>query len=116
MLRFVHPRWTSVWAALGRADADIYYVSGAGMMLGLVAMFARRHGRKVVYRVASATDCHPDTIRVKYWRDRKLFGYGLEHADLLLCQTAEQQQLMRRHYRRGEHRGPFAHRPAWPMR
>ncbi len=46
VLRYVHPRWTSMWAALKRADADIYYVSGVGMMLGLVAMFARRYGRK----------------------------------------------------------------------
>jgi glycosyltransferase involved in cell wall biosynthesis len=100
VLRYIYPRWTSIWSALKRADADIYYVSGVGMMLGLVAMFARRHGRKVVYRLASTSDCHPDTICVRYWRDRKLFAYGLKRADLVLSQTLEQQRLMLRHYRR----------------
>src|ERR1041385_2641628 len=49
VFRFIHPRWTSIWAALKRADADIYYVSGAGMLLGLVTMFTRHYGRNVVY-------------------------------------------------------------------
>jgi glycosyltransferase involved in cell wall biosynthesis len=100
VLRYLHPRWTSIWAALKRADADIYYVSGVGMMLGLVTMFARRYSRKVVYRLASSSDCHPDTICVQYWRDRKLYEYGLKRADLVLSQTAEQQRLMLQNYRR----------------
>ncbi len=85
------PRWTSIWSALKRADADIYYVSGVGMMLGLVAMFARRYGRKFVYRLASTSDCHPDTIHVRLWRDKKLYAHGLKRADLVLSQTSEQQ-------------------------
>jgi glycosyltransferase involved in cell wall biosynthesis len=100
VLRYLHPRWTSIWAALQRADAAIYYVSGVGMMLGLVAMFARRYGRKVVYRLASSSDCHPDTLCVQYWRDRRLYEYGLKRADLVLAQTAEQQRLMLQNYRR----------------
>jgi len=100
VLRYIHPRWTSIWAALKRADADIYYVSGVGMMLGLVAMFARRYGRKFVYRLASTSDCHPDTIHVRLWRDKKLYAYGLKRADLVLSQTSEQQRLMLRNYSR----------------
>src|SRR5262245_51300056 len=30
VLRFVHPRWTGLWSALARADADVYYTSCAG--------------------------------------------------------------------------------------
>ena len=100
VFRFIHPRWTGIWSALKRADADIYYVSGAGMLLGLVVMFAHRYGRRVVYRLASTSDCHPDTVCVKYWRDRKLYAYGLRHADLVLSQTQEQQRLMLKNYRR----------------
>jgi glycosyltransferase involved in cell wall biosynthesis len=101
VLRYLHPRWTSVWSALKRADADIYYVSGAGMLIGLVAMFARRYGRKVVYRLASTSDCDPETLWVEYWRDRKLFAYGLKRADLVLSQTQEQQRLLlKKGYRR----------------
>lgn len=100
VFRYIHPRWTSIWSALKRADADIYYVSGVGMMLGLVAMFARRYGRKFVYRLASTSDCHPDTICVRLWRDRQLYAYGLKRADLVLSQTSEQQRLMLRNYSR----------------
>jgi glycosyltransferase involved in cell wall biosynthesis len=112
LLRFIHPRWTSIWAALRRADADIYYVSGAGMLLGLVTLFARRYGRKVVYRLASISDCSPETVRVQYWRDRKLFAYGLERADLVLAQTREQQRLMLRSYNRTSLVVPSLHDPA----
>src|SRR5690349_3053560 len=34
VLRFVHPRWTRMCAALARADADLYYTSCAGMHVG----------------------------------------------------------------------------------
>src|SRR4051812_18062509 len=37
--RFIHPRWTGIWSALWRADADIYYTSCAGMQVGLLALF-----------------------------------------------------------------------------
>jgi len=37
VLRFIHPRWTGLWAALERADADVYSTSCAGRR----ALFAR---------------------------------------------------------------------------
>jgi len=40
VLRFIHPRWTGMWSALARADADLYYTSCAGMHVGLVACSA----------------------------------------------------------------------------
>ena len=46
LLRFVHPRWTGLWSALKRADAQLYYTSCAGMHLGLLALFCARHGRR----------------------------------------------------------------------
>jgi len=100
IVRFIHPRWTSVWSALKRADADIYYVSGAGMLLGLVALFARRYHRKLVFRVASTLDCDPATLCVEHLRDRKLYEYGLRHADVVLAQTGEQQAMLKRAYGR----------------
>ncbi|HEV7714221.1 MAG TPA: glycosyltransferase family 4 protein [Steroidobacteraceae bacterium] len=94
LVRFIHPRWTAVWSALKRADADVYYVSGAGMLLGLVTMFARQYGRKVIFRVASTSDCDPVTLRVKFWRDKRLYAYGLKRADVVLAQTGEQQRKL----------------------
>ncbi len=95
ILRFVSPRWTSVWAAMKRADADIYYVSCAGMLIGEVAMFARWYGRKAVFRVANNSDCEPVLKRIRHARDRVLYRYGLRNADLVLAQTSTQESLLR---------------------
>ncbi|MFL6671709.1 MAG: glycosyltransferase family 4 protein [Massilia sp.] len=99
VLRFAHPRWTGLWAAMRRADADIYYLSCAGMELGLAAMFCQRHGRKFVFRVAHDSDCEPGSLLVKYWRDKKLYEYGLRRAHGIFVQTEKQQRAMQANYR-----------------
>lgn len=100
MVRFLHPRWTSIWGALRRADADIYYVSIAGMPVGETVLFAHRHGRKTIYRVAHDADCDPRTLIIRYRRDRALYCWGLAHADLVLAQTTSQQRLLRERFER----------------
>lgn len=98
LLRFVHPRWTHLDAALRRADADLYYVSCAGALVGWVAWFARRHRRRVVFRVASDTDCDPARVLVRHARDRWLYHYGLHRAHAVLAQTEHQAGLLRTHH------------------
>lgn len=98
LLRFLHPRWTGVWAALRRADADVYYVSCAGMHLGLVCLFCKTHGRRMVFRVAHDTDCDPSVLLVTYWRDRKLYEYGLMRANAILVQSRRQQKALLSNY------------------
>ena len=99
VLRFLYPRLTGVWSALQRADADVYYVSCAGMQLGLIAMFCRLHGRRVIFRVAHDADCDPQALLVRYWRDRKLYEYGLHQADAILVQSQQQQRALQHNYR-----------------
>jgi glycosyltransferase involved in cell wall biosynthesis len=94
VVRFLHPRWTKVWKALQRANADIYYTSCAGALVGQVALFARLRARKVVFRIASDTDCDPNSLLVRFWRDKRLYQYGLRRADLVLAQTPHQQQAL----------------------
>lgn len=98
IFRFIHPRWTAVWSALRKAKADIYYVSCAGMHLGLLALFCRRHGGKLVFRVAHDTDCEPDQLLIRYWRDKKLYEYGLRRADGILVQSVQQQRALLANY------------------
>jgi glycosyltransferase involved in cell wall biosynthesis len=99
-LRFLHPRWTGLWAAMARARAAIYYVSCAGALVGQVALFARRHGAKVIFRVASNSDCDPAALLIRYWRDKRLYRFGLAQANLVLAQTPEQQQALLKNFRR----------------
>jgi glycosyltransferase involved in cell wall biosynthesis len=99
VLRFIHPRWSGLWSALERADADLYYTSCAGMHVGLLALFCRRHGKRFIFRSASDTDCDPSKLLVRYRRDRWLYGYGLARADAILVQSQAQQRALARHYR-----------------
>jgi glycosyltransferase involved in cell wall biosynthesis len=98
VLRFVHPRWTGMWSALTRADADLYYTSCAGMHVGLVALFCRRFRRGFVFRTASDTDCDGARLLVRFARDRWLYDYGLRRADAVLVQSASQAQTLARCY------------------
>jgi glycosyltransferase involved in cell wall biosynthesis len=94
-LRFFHPRWTSLWRALGRADADVYYQNCAEEVTGQVALWCRRHGRPFVYSVASQPDCDPQLPTLRRRRERILYRYGLRHADQVIVQTRTQQQMLR---------------------
>jgi glycosyltransferase involved in cell wall biosynthesis len=97
-LRFIHPRWTGLWSALARADADLYYTSCAGMHLGLLAFFCWRARRRFVFRTASDSDCDPSRLLVRFARDRWLYEYGLRRADAILTQSAFQARTLERHY------------------
>jgi glycosyltransferase involved in cell wall biosynthesis len=100
VLRFVHPRWTGLWSALARADAELYYTSCAGMQVGLVALFCRRFRRRFVYRAASNPDCDKSRVRdiVPIARDRWLYAHGLRRADAILVQSASQAEDLARSY------------------
>jgi glycosyltransferase involved in cell wall biosynthesis len=98
VLRFIHPRWTGLWQALQRADADLYYTSCAGMEVGLLALFCRRFGKRLVFRSASDSDCDRSRLRVPYARDRWLYGYGLRRADAILVQSDSQARSLSRSY------------------
>lgn len=98
VVRFVYPRWTKLCAALRRAAADVYYVSCAGAEIGQVALWARRNSRRMIFRIASDSDCEPDRLLISLWRDRKLYEYGLRRAAAILAQSVKQQELMRRNY------------------
>ena len=98
VLRFFHPRWTGMWSAMARADADLYYVSESGMHVGLAALFCRRHRRRYVFRTASDADCEPHRLLLQYSRDRWLYEFGLRRADAILVQSAQQAAALERHY------------------
>lgn len=97
-VRFLHPRWTSLWSALKRANADVYYVSPAGAQLGQVVLFARLHDRRVIFRSAHDANCSPETLMIQLWRDRRLYEYGLHRADAVLAQTVPQQNMLHKNY------------------
>jgi glycosyltransferase involved in cell wall biosynthesis len=93
-LRFFWPKWTSMNAAMKRADADIYYQNCGGYETGQVAMWCRRHNRKYVYSVASDPDCDIRLPAMRTRRDKLLYRYGLKHTDAVIVQTQRQQNML----------------------
>ncbi len=101
VLRFVHPRWSGLFSALSRADADVYYTSCAGGLVGQIGMFCASRGKRLVFRTASDADCQPDAlIAMGPWRrrDKWLYERGLRRASSVLVQSVRQQELMRRNF------------------
>ncbi|MES2159772.1 MAG: glycosyltransferase family 4 protein [Pseudomonadota bacterium] len=98
VLRFLHPRLSALWAALRRADADIYYQRGAGMLTGVVARFCRRHGRRFIFAAASDLDFDPALPLIQYGRDRALFRHGVRRAHAVVVQNLRQQHACRATY------------------
>jgi glycosyltransferase involved in cell wall biosynthesis len=91
LLRFLHPRLSSMWRALRQANADIYYYRSAAMWVGIVALFCRRHGKRCIYAGASDKDFVPDNGgQIRYARDRWLYRRGLAAVDRIVAQNEAQ--------------------------
>jgi len=99
-LRFFWPKWTSLVAAMRRADADVYYQNCGECVTGQVALWCRRHGRKFIYSVANDTDCDRRLPEMHTLRERVLYRYGLKTADEVVVQTKNQQDMLRRGFGR----------------
>ncbi len=99
-LRFFWPKWTSLVAALKRADADVYYQNCGEYVTGQVALWCRRNGRKFVYSVASDPDCDARLSEMHKIRERVLYRYGLKHADRVMVQTRRQQEMLQVGFKR----------------
>lgn len=94
-IRFIYPRWTSLIRAMRRADAELYYQNCAEYVTGQVALWARRHGRPFIYSVASDPDCDTILPNMRSLREKLLYKYGLRHADRIIVQTQQQQEMLR---------------------
>lgn len=98
-LRFLHPRLTSVWSAMKRADADVYYQMSAGALTAFVAAFARRHGKRSVFAAAHDLDFDRAPL-IEYARDRLLYRWGVRTVSEVIVQTPRQQRLCRERFGR----------------
>jgi glycosyltransferase involved in cell wall biosynthesis len=100
VLRFVHPRLTSVWRALGEAGADIYYQRSADQLTAIVSEYCRRHGKRSIYAGASDRDFERGREQIRFARDRWLYERGLAQVDHVVVQNARQLASLRTNYGR----------------
>ncbi len=89
-LRFIHPRFTSVWWAMRRANADMYYQRAAGVHTGYTALFCHMFGRKFIYAAAHDADFDLALPLIKYQRGKKIYAWGLRKAHLVFVQNPTQ--------------------------
>jgi glycosyltransferase involved in cell wall biosynthesis len=99
-LRFFHPKWSSLNAALRNANADVYYHNCGECVTGQIALWCRRNRRAFVFSAASNADCDPRLPELKSRRERTLYRWGLRHADRVITQTLTQQRDLREHFGR----------------
>jgi glycosyltransferase involved in cell wall biosynthesis len=100
VVRFVHPRFTSLWRALKRANADVYYQRTADIQTAYVAAFCRVHGRRSVYAGASDVDFMPGCEDIKLGRDRAGFRWGVRNVDAVIVQNPIQLEALRENFGR----------------
>src|SRR5688572_3826030 len=112
VVRFLHPRLTSMWRALREVDADIYYYRSASMWVGVLAEFCRSQGKRAIYAGASDRDFVPgEGGQIRYARDRWLYRRGLARVDALVAQNERQRTTCRLHYGREAVLIPSCYKP-----
>jgi glycosyltransferase involved in cell wall biosynthesis len=101
VVRFLHPRLTSLWSAMRRANADIYYQRSSGALTGFVAAFTRWQRRLSVFAAASDADFDLGVPLVRFGRDRAMYRWGLRHVSGIVVQSERQREALARCYGRG---------------
>ena len=100
VLRFLHPRLTTMWRVLAQVNADIYYQRSSAMWTGVVAEFCRRHGKRSIYVGASDRDFEIGREQIAHARDRWLYRRGLARVDRIVVQNPFQLETCRRNHQR----------------
>lgn len=90
VLRFFHPRLTRSWAALGAADADVYYSRTAGLEAGLTYDAARSRGRRFVFAAAHDDDALRALPLLRDPRERWWYSRAVRGADAVIAQSGLQ--------------------------
>ena len=93
-VRFFHPRWTSLVAAMRKADARVYYQNTAEYVTGQAAYWCRQNRRGFVFSVANDWDCESRAIAKLRTHERIFYLYGLRHATAVVAQTRKQQRIL----------------------
>jgi glycosyltransferase involved in cell wall biosynthesis len=110
IIRSLYPRSIKLWKAMHRADADVYLQMGAGAETGLVALGCRLSvpRKRFVFCLASNANFGKHLRAGMFGWEGKLYQFGLRRADLVISQTNDQRDGLRRAVGRESHVVPMA--------
>jgi glycosyltransferase involved in cell wall biosynthesis len=100
VLRFVHPRLSSIWRLMQEIDADVYYQRSSAVWTGVMAEFCRRRGKRSIYAGASDRDFVRGEEQIKLARDRWIYQHGLAAVDAVVAQNPYQVRSCLAHHGR----------------
>jgi len=100
VLRFLHPRLSTMWRLMEEIDADVYYQRSSAMWTGVMAEFGRRRGKRSIYAGASDRDFESGREQIKLARDRWIYRHGLWEVDAIVAQNPYQVRSCLRHHGR----------------
>ncbi|HYL87286.1 MAG TPA: glycosyltransferase family 4 protein [Burkholderiales bacterium] len=100
VVRFLHPRLTTMWRVLREVDADVYYQRSSAMWTGVVAEFCRRYRKRSIYAGASDRDFEIGQEQIVLGRDKWLYRRGVAQVDRVVAQNAFQRESCRRNHKR----------------
>ena len=90
LLRFIHPRYTKLLAAMKKADADVWLQMGAGLETGLTAWICRVLKRPFVFCMASDANFGSHLTAGPMGVEGRIYQFGLNEAEVIIAQTRRQ--------------------------
>jgi glycosyltransferase involved in cell wall biosynthesis len=79
-----------LYRALARERPDIILQFVGSAHTGIAALYARRHGCKMIWRVTNDPSVEPEAIawtKPHVWLERRFLNFGIRNATLILAQT-----------------------------
>lgn len=113
-VRVLHPRMTSLYGAMSKAKSPMFIQMGQGIETLMVAACARLLGARMVYCVASDSDCLPHAPLIESDIERYLYKFGLRLCQQIIAQTRSQELMLQDHFNRTSDVIPMPHLPTTP--
>jgi glycosyltransferase involved in cell wall biosynthesis len=88
----------SLYRSLQEADPDVIYQRTGCAYTGIAALYARQHGKKMIWHISIDGDLSNHTDRFPWLTrgiERKLRDYGIQKATHIVAQTADQARMLK---------------------
>jgi glycosyltransferase involved in cell wall biosynthesis len=94
-----------IYRALREVSPDVIYQRVGCAYTGIAAFYVRKRRCKLIWHISSNNEIEPfpeESLkrRLRYSLDRRFLIYGIKNADIVIGQTAFQNNLLKKHFNR----------------